>query len=107
MNILQIGEWKYSVATNKTQGTDITLSVQSQVRKEGQELLQTTSWISYLPDNNSLSFDPKQKITLFAEVVRGRAPVLGANVVATLERPQSATIKVPLYDNGMGKLHFY
>ena len=66
-------------------------------------MLQIASWLSWLPDNNTITFDPKQKVTVFTEVIRGRAPVLNADVTAIIERPQSVPLKVPLYDNGVGK----
>ena len=67
------------------------------------EALQIRSWLSWLPDNNTIAYDVRQKITVFAELVRGRSPVLNADVTAIIERPESAPQKIPLYDNGMGQ----
>ena len=78
------------------------INIQSRQRKPETEVLQITSWLSWLPENNTVAFDPKEKVTLFAEVIRGRSPVLHADVTAIVERPQSGALRIPLHDNGMG-----
>ena len=104
--LYQIGKWKYTIETNESQ-SDVVINVQSKSRKPDIQALQITSWLSWLPDNNTIPFDVKQKITVFAEVVRGRAPVLNADVTAIIERPESVPLKIPLYDNGMGTFCVY
>jgi hypothetical protein len=101
----QTGEWTYAIKTVKNVSqSDVIVNVQSKSRTEDGDVVQISSWMSYLPENNTIKFDVRQKITVFAEVVRGRAPVLNADVLAIIERPQAAPLKIPLYDNGMGML---
>ncbi|XP_076448467.1 calcium-activated chloride channel regulator 4-like [Babylonia areolata] len=97
----EIGKWTYVIETNESE-SDVTVNVQSKSRTPETKVLQVTSWLSWLPENNTVSYDKKQKITVFAELVQGRSPVLNADITAVLERPQSAKLNVPLRDNGMG-----
>ncbi|KAL8587151.1 hypothetical protein ACOMHN_026119 [Nucella lapillus] len=97
----EIGKWTYVIVTNELEA-DVTVNVQSKSRTPETDVLQVRSWLSWLPENNTVSFDAKQKITLFAELVQGRSPVLNADIVAVIERPQSAPLRVGLHDNGMG-----
>ncbi|XP_035825896.1 calcium-activated chloride channel regulator 4A [Aplysia californica] len=92
------GMWSYHVSTNATK-SQITVSVQSKTRKKGIDVLQVTSWI---PEQGEVEFSPKQKFGVYAEVLRGKAPVLDAQVMASIERPQSSPVDLVLYDNGVG-----
>ena len=76
------------------------VNVQSHGRSANEEVLQLKSWISWSSRNNPLGEDVKAKV--FAELVRGRAPVLNADVIAIVERPQLPSIALPLHDNGVG-----
>ncbi|KAK7465057.1 hypothetical protein BaRGS_00037796 [Batillaria attramentaria] len=96
--VASVGRWQYYVTTNESQ-SDVVISVQSKPRQADGDVIQIASW---LPEDNSITFDPKQKLAVFAEVTKGRAPVLGADVIAVVERPQSASLTIPLYDSGMG-----
>lgn len=98
----EAGKWSFSIVNSNATKSDVIINVQSASRSDKGNVLQIASWLSYLPDNNTVAFDARQKITVFAELVRGRAPVLGADVTAIIERPQSLSLKVPLYDNGIG-----
>lgn len=89
----------YNISTNELQ-SNVLVSVQSKPRDLGSDLVHVTSW---LPEETSIIFDPTQKLGVYAEVARGSAPVLGAEVVAIVERPQSVSLQIPLRDNGIGE----
>ncbi|GFO43573.1 calcium-activated chloride channel regulator 4, 30 kda form [Plakobranchus ocellatus] len=96
--VAKAGKWTYHVTTNATK-SHITVNIQSKPSEKGADVLQVNSWI---PDQGEIWFNPKQKFGIYAEVVRGKAPVLGAEVIATIERPQSSPIDLHLHDNGVG-----
>ncbi|XP_076469337.1 calcium-activated chloride channel regulator 1-like [Babylonia areolata] len=96
--VAEVGRWKYLMETSSTK-SDVVVNLQSTARSSGLEVIRVRSWI---PDNTTIAFDPKQKVSIFAELIRGRSPVLGAEVVAVIERPKAAVLKVALYDNGVG-----
>lgn len=97
--LIQIGKWTYNLTSNESQ-SNVIISVQSKARNPGNDVIQITSWLG---DNNIITFDPAQKLGVFAEVIRGRAPVLNAKVTAIVERPQSLPSNIRLYDNGVGE----
>ncbi|XP_059152208.1 calcium-activated chloride channel regulator 3A-1-like [Physella acuta] len=96
--ISHTGLWVYHVTTNATV-SHVTVHIQSKPRGVKQEILQINSWI---PQQGEVVFDPSQKFGIYAEVTRGKAPVLNAQVIASIERPQSSPTDILLLDNGVG-----
>ncbi|KAL8565740.1 hypothetical protein ACOMHN_018657 [Nucella lapillus] len=97
----EVGRWRYVIQTSGAE-SDVVVNVQSKARSPEMDVVKVTSWLSWMPDNNTIAFDAKQKVSIFAELVRGRSPVLEADVFAIIERPKSGPLKVPLADNGVG-----
>ncbi|CAL1532070.1 unnamed protein product [Lymnaea stagnalis] len=94
----EAGMWAYHVSTNGTQSS-VTVNIQSKSRVPGMDVLQINSWI---PQQGEIQFNTTQKFGIYAEVLKGKAPVLDAKVVASIERPQSTPVDLDLYDNGVG-----
>ncbi|XP_070559947.1 calcium-activated chloride channel regulator 1-like [Ptychodera flava] len=93
--IAESGTWLYEVTDH--QGGQVEISVQSNVREDTQPIRVTTT------TSNSLITETPAKTTIYAQVQRGYAPILKADVVATVERPRPhAPVKVNLLDNGAG-----
>ncbi|XP_070559949.1 calcium-activated chloride channel regulator 4-like [Ptychodera flava] len=93
--IAESGKWLYEVTDH--QGGQVEISVQSNVREDTQPIRVTTT------TSNSLITETPAKTNIYAQVQRGYAPILKADVVATVERPRPhAPVKVNLLDNGAG-----
>ncbi|XP_070557788.1 calcium-activated chloride channel regulator 1-like [Ptychodera flava] len=93
--IAESGTWLYEVTANQSQQVEI--SVQSNVREDTQPIRVTTT------TSNSLITETPAMTNMYAQVQRGYAPIVKADVVATVERPQPhSPVKVNLLDNGAG-----
>ncbi|XP_070557872.1 calcium-activated chloride channel regulator 1-like [Ptychodera flava] len=93
--IAESGTWLYEVTDH--QGEDIEISVQSNLREDTQPIRVTTT------TSNSLITETPAMTNIYAQAQRGYAPILKADVVATVERPHPhSPVKVNLLDNGAG-----
>ncbi|XP_046333944.2 calcium-activated chloride channel regulator 1-like [Haliotis rufescens] len=91
------GKWKYTVTAIGPYANAL-VHVQSKARSKGHDVVHARSWVS----TELLTFETKARFTIFADVTRGTAPVLGAKVKATMERPGAGTSEVELLDDGVG-----
>lgn len=59
------------------------------------------SWLNEI----QLTFPAHAKV--FSEVKKGYLAVIGATVIATVERPIGATVDIELRDDGLGRMFLY
>ncbi|XP_041350383.1 calcium-activated chloride channel regulator 4-like [Gigantopelta aegis] len=95
--IAATGQWFYRITTNSMESS-VTVQVQSKQADVNRNVINFNSWVS----KDLIKYDPKGKFEIFAEVTRGRAPVLEADVISMLERPGSEPKKLFLKDDGAG-----
>ena len=79
--------------------SSVTVQVQSKQADPEHNVINFNSWVS----KDLVKYDPKGKFEIFAEVTRGRAPVLEADVISILERPGSTPKELFLRDDGSGE----
>ncbi|CAG2193770.1 CLCA3_4 [Mytilus edulis] len=95
-NIAQSGSYKVSVTTTSSIMIPAVLNVQSKVRVPGETTAILNVWLS----DDTHVYGSEDTTVVYVAVLKGMAPVLKCDVVASLEGYNASTIQ--LHDNGIG-----
>ncbi|XP_064595911.1 calcium-activated chloride channel regulator 1-like [Liolophura sinensis] len=95
------GDWKLSVGNPNSMEQSVTITVISGTADRSDPILTSAAWTK-----RTVQFPYEHQI-LYVSVSKGLSPVLYADVVATLERPNNSNgtasnLKLPVKDNGAG-----
>ncbi|KAH0619391.1 hypothetical protein JD844_030871 [Phrynosoma platyrhinos] len=93
----EAGKWDYSILNMHTASQVISITVTTRAASASVPPVTVKSYIS----SNSNNF-PNPMI-IYAEVTQGFLPVVGANVIATVESASGISAELELFDNGSGK----
>ena len=99
------GKWQYWINTNETYDS-VSVKITSKSRDDNVDPIQTRCWIN--TGSQSLDSEVDLKLSAMAEVKQGNMPVLGAKVIAYIERPEETAgvpqppLELELMDNGAG-----
>uniref|UniRef100_A0A8D0GNN3 Uncharacterized protein n=1 Tax=Sphenodon punctatus TaxID=8508 RepID=A0A8D0GNN3_SPHPU len=91
---LQVGDWSYRIQNTHTSPQSISITVTSRAAKPNVPPLTVNAHMNV--DTNSYP----SPMVIYAEVSQGFLPVLGANVIATVEPQSGQATDVTLLDNG-------
>ncbi|XP_072199415.1 calcium-activated chloride channel regulator 4 [Excalfactoria chinensis] len=91
----EVGDWHYYIQNDDTVAQNISVAVTSRAAASDVPpvILQ-----AYMETANTAPYP----VVVYAEVSQNFLPVLGATVVATIERDGAAAVSLPLFDNGTG-----
>lgn len=90
------GAWKAAVQSLSGGQPMINLRVYSKAKNASQPPISLHVIMNRAVVNGPL------EAKIFAEIVKGGNAVVGANVTAVVERPEGASVRIPLYDDGTG-----
>ena len=99
------GKWQYVIRTNETYDS-LSLKITSKSRDGNVDPIHTKCWIN--TGSQSIGSEVDLKLAAMAEVKQGNMPVLGARVIAYIERPEETAgvplppLELELMDNGAG-----
>uniref|UniRef100_A0A8C4K9Q9 Calcium-activated chloride channel regulator 1-like n=1 Tax=Dromaius novaehollandiae TaxID=8790 RepID=A0A8C4K9Q9_DRONO len=91
----EVGDWYYYIENYYTQTQTISVTVTSRAASSDVPPVIVKAYM------NQANTAPNPVI-IYAEVSQGFLPVLGATVIATIEKDKAATETIPLLDNGAG-----
>ena len=104
-NLAEEGRWVYSI-TPKEDLSTVSVKVESKSRDQSTDPVMTRCWIS--TGSQEIDTTTNVKLAVVAEVKQGSKPVVGAKVMAMVERPMDSNgdpqppIELELLDNGGG-----
>ncbi|XP_064632579.1 calcium-activated chloride channel regulator 1-like [Lineus longissimus] len=93
----EVGEWKYEITAQKE--TTVMAHVLSKAKGDKEDAIRVQSFFG--KGAKTLGEEAAAQLTIFAQVTRGYAPVIGVNVIAIIEG-DNTKIFVPLQDKGIG-----
>eukprot|EP00090_Calanus_glacialis_P010249 TRINITY_DN18632_c0_g1_i4.p1 TRINITY_DN18632_c0_g1~~TRINITY_DN18632_c0_g1_i4.p1 ORF type:complete len:980 (-),score=267.96 TRINITY_DN18632_c0_g1_i4:71-3010(-) len=99
------GRWVYKL-TPQEDLDSISIKVESKSRKDSTEPIMTKCWIA--TGSQEIDTNVNVKLAVVAQVTQGTKPVIGANVIAEVERPADSEgttyppMVLELADNGSG-----
>jgi len=99
------GRWVYKLTPNENLDS-VSVKVESKSRKESTEPILTKCWIA--TGGQEIDTSVNVKLAVVGQVTQGTKPVIGANVIAEVERPMDADgnsyppMVLNLADNGSG-----
>ena len=101
------GRWQFWIKANETIDS-MSVKVTSKSKDGESSPIRTRCWIN--TGSQTLDSGVNLKLAAMAEVKQGNMPVIGAKVIAYVERPQDSGVILPpleleLYDNGAGLLN--
>ncbi|KAI8510365.1 chloride channel [Branchiostoma belcheri] len=99
-DVAQVGKWSYNVTNTGNQTQKVTIEVTSKAVSMGTPPITVSAQVS--TSDVSYSDTEPTFLTVFASVTRGYVPVLGARVVAVVEKPTGDTHHTTLLDDGAG-----
>ncbi|NXK45407.1 CLCA1 regulator, partial [Chauna torquata] len=91
----EVGDWHYYIQNVHTAAQNISVTVTSRAASSD---VSPVSVAAYMKKAN-VAPNP---VVVYAEVSQGFLPVLGATVIATIEKDGAAPVTLPLLDNGAG-----
>ncbi|XP_068808710.1 calcium-activated chloride channel regulator 1 [Struthio camelus] len=91
----EVGDWHYHIYSSHTQKQTISVTVTSRAASSD---IPPVTVKAYMNQANTAP----NPIVIYAEVSQGFLPVLGATVIATIEKDKAATESLQLFDNGAG-----
>ncbi|XP_002730442.1 calcium-activated chloride channel regulator 1-like [Saccoglossus kowalevskii] len=96
--VAQSGQWTYDITNTDTDDQTVEVSIESKSVDSSSYPLRLQSTVG-----SELITESPPLVVIYAEVLRGYEQVLGANVIATIERPSPfQSIDLTLLDNGAG-----
>ncbi|XP_077862869.1 calcium-activated chloride channel regulator 1-like [Saccoglossus kowalevskii] len=96
--IAEAGIWTYIIYnTNGTSGI-IKIILESRMQNEDDEPIRVLGRLS----KTTLSYGTDPELVFRAEVRKGYSPVVGAQVIATVNTPNNGKVVLTLFDNGVG-----
>ncbi|XP_019643909.1 PREDICTED: epithelial chloride channel protein-like [Branchiostoma belcheri] len=99
-DVAQVGKWSYNVTNTGNQTQKVTIDVTSKAVSMDTPPITVSAQVS--TSDVSYSDTEPTFLTVFASVTRGYVPVLGARVVAVVEKPTGDTHHTTLLDDGAG-----
>lgn len=96
---LQVGDWHYYIKNEGTTAQNVSVTVTS---RAASSVVPPVNVVAYIKNAN-IAPNP---VVVYAEVSQGFLPVLGANVIATVEKDGAAPVSLELLDNGAGKVPY-
>lgn len=96
---LQVGDWHYYIKNEGTTAQNVSVTVTS---RAASSVVPPVNVVAYMKKANTAP----NPVVVYAEVSQGFLPVLGANVIATVEKDGAAPVSLELLDNGAGKLPY-
>lgn len=97
-NIFQPGKWTVTIRRLDDYPIIVGFAVTSEPKDIRDQPIRVRSWLNEI----QLKFPAYAKV--YAEVKKGYLAVVGASVVATVERPMGQTVDVELRDDGLGMI---
>ncbi|XP_010224548.1 PREDICTED: epithelial chloride channel protein-like [Tinamus guttatus] len=91
----EVGDWHYYIENDSTQSQSISVTVTSRAAASDVPPVTVTAYM------NQLNTAPNP-VVIYAEVSQEFLPVLGATVIATIEKDGAAAQSLQLLDNGAG-----
>lgn len=96
---LQVGDWQFCIKNLHTATQAISVTATS---RPAYSDVPPVSIAAHMNRANR-AFNP---VVVYAEVSQGFLPVLGATVIATIEKDGAAAVTLELLDNGAGKVPY-
>ncbi|KAM9186556.1 calcium-activated chloride channel regulator 4 [Mergus octosetaceus] len=91
----EVGDWHYYIKNEGTTAQSVSVTVTS---RAASSVVPPVKVAAYMKKAN-IAPNP---VVVYAEVSQGFLPVLGANVIATVEKDGAAPVSLELLDNGAG-----
>ncbi|XP_009466509.1 PREDICTED: calcium-activated chloride channel regulator 4 [Nipponia nippon] len=91
----EVGDWQFCIKNVHTATQAISVTA---ISRPAYSDVPPVSTVAHMNRENR-AFNP---VVVYAEVSQGFLPVLGATVVATIEKDGAATVTLELFDNGAG-----
>uniref|UniRef100_A0A8C3GPJ7 Chloride channel accessory 1 n=1 Tax=Cairina moschata TaxID=8855 RepID=A0A8C3GPJ7_CAIMO len=91
----EVGDWHYYIKNEGTTAQNVSVTVTS---RAASSVVPPVNVVAYIKNAN-IAPNP---VVVYAEVSQGFLPVLGANVIATVEKDGAAPVSLELLDNGAG-----
>ncbi|PKU48328.1 endophilin-b1 isoform x4 [Limosa lapponica baueri] len=95
---IQVGDWQFCIKNVHTATQGISVTATSRPASSDVPPVRTAAHVS----RANSAFNP---VVVYAEVSQGFLPVLGAAVIATIEKDGAAAVTLELLDNGVGKIY--
>jgi len=92
---LEPGVYQYTITRRGSRAQDVTATILSKSRKKGDDLLEVACTVIEVGRSSP------PKFLVMAEVKKGSSPVINANVIAKIDRPNNyASVVLQLWDTG-------
>uniref|UniRef100_T1II73 VWFA domain-containing protein n=1 Tax=Strigamia maritima TaxID=126957 RepID=T1II73_STRMM len=95
----EVGKWEYRIKNNYYMKQVVGVSVISEPKDIRKQPIRIKAWISDVQFNY---LQDASEAKIFAEVKKKYTPILGATVLAMVERPTGDQVEVELHDEGAG-----
>ena len=94
-----MGDWQFCIKNIRTENQAVSVTAISRPASSDIPPVSTAAHM----DRSNRAYNP---VVVYAEVSQGFLPVLGAAVIATIEKDGAAAVTLELLDNGAGELPY-